>query len=193
MAIGVDRVRPFKAESPVQGGTEDDALSMGVPKPAEPQEDAIEVAGVYFQDEVDRDENVYVDRDSGNLRFRDTFNTSPVTLSSLLTGGSGITESQHRALRDLIHFIDSGPADGFASGAYRESAYTGALMTSEIWYEDNTKTQKIVELTVSYTGVLPTTETWKMYEADGTTVLITVVDSISYSGVFESNRTRTWS
>ena len=193
MAIGVDRVRPFKAESPGQGGTEDDALSMGVPKPAEPQEDAIEVAGIYVQDEIDRDESVYIDRDGGELRFRDTLNTTPVTLSNLLSGGTGITESQHKALRDLIHFIDSGPADGFASSSYKENTYSGALLTSEIWYEDNTKVQKIVELTITYSGVYPATETWKMYDTDGTTVLVTVVDTISYSGAFESDVTRTWS
>jgi hypothetical protein len=30
-------------------------------------------------------------------------------------GGSGITENQHETLRHLIHFIDNGPASGFAS------------------------------------------------------------------------------
>lgn len=104
----------------------------------------------------------------------------------------GISAAQHKALRDLIHFIDDGPADGFASGAYKETTYSGILPTTQIWYEDSGKTQKIVELTVTYTGILPTTEVWKMYDADGITLLLTVTDAITYTGVFETTRTRTW-
>ena len=106
--------------------------------------------------------------------------------------GTGITAAQHKALRDLIHFIDDGPADGFASGAYKETTYSGILPTTQIWYEDSGKTQKIVELTVTYTGILPTTEVWKMYDTDGVTLLLTVTDAITYAGVFETTRTRTW-
>ena len=106
--------------------------------------------------------------------------------------GGGISAAQHKALRDLIHFIDDGPADGFASGAYKETTYSGILPTTQIWYEDSGKTQKIVELTVTYTGILPTTEVWKMYDADGVTLLLTVTDAITYTGVFETTRTRTW-
>lgn len=99
--------------------------------------------------------------------------------------------SAHRSLLDLIHFIDDGPGDGFASGAFKDSDPT-AFPTSEIWYKDGGKTQKIVELTLTYTGVLPTTEVWRMYDTDGTTVLFTVTDTITYSGIFEDTRTRTW-
>lgn len=113
-------------------------------------------------------------------------------LDSSISAG-GLTASQHKALRDLIHFIDDGPADGFTSGAYLEVTYSGVLPTVETWYEDNTKTQKIVELTTVYSGVLPSTETWVMYDTDGTTVLVTLVDTITYSGVLESSRDRTWS
>lgn len=108
------------------------------------------------------------------------------------SGGSGISAAQHKALRDLIHFIDDGPADGFASGAYKETTYSGILPTTQIWYEDSGKTQKIVELAVTYTGILPTTEVWKMYDTDGVTLLLTVTDAITYAGVFETTRTRTW-
>lgn len=106
--------------------------------------------------------------------------------------GGGLSPVQHKALRDLIHFIDSGPAEGFASGAYRESLYSGAKLASEIWYEDSGKTQKIVELTITYSGIFPATEVWKMYDTDGTTVLVTLTDAITYSGAFEATRTRTW-
>ena len=106
--------------------------------------------------------------------------------------GSGISAAQHKALRDLIHFIDDGPADGFTSGSYKETAYSGAFPTGEIWYEDATKAKKIVQLALLYTGVLPTTETWTVYDTDGATPLVTLTDSVTYSGVFEISRTRTW-
>ena len=110
-----------------------------------------------------------------------------------LTTGSGMSEAAHNALRQLIHFVDQGPANGFASGAYSESIHSGALLTSEIWYDDNTKANKLVSLEITYSGIFPATETWKMYDSDGSTVLITLVDTITYSGAFEANRTRTWS
>lgn len=113
-----------------------------------------------------------------------------------LRSGAGLTEAQHKALRQLIHFIDEGPAEGFASGAYKEIV-GGAFPTSVIWYEDATKTQKIVEKTITRSGggatnVAPTPIVWKVYDVDGTTVLATVSDAITYSSsVFESTRTRT--
>jgi hypothetical protein len=104
----------------------------------------------------------------------------------------GITEAAHKALRDLIHFIDDGPADGFASGAYKQTFYSGALVTDEIWWSDNTLTQKIVDLSIAYVGSLPSVEVWRMYDADGVTVSVTLTDSITYAGALETARTRTW-
>ena len=104
--------------------------------------------------------------------------------------GTGLSEAQHRTLRQLIHFIEEGPAEGFATGAYKETTPAGPFPTSEIWWESSGKSKKIVELTTTWTGVLPTTEEWKMYDTDGSTVLVTVTDTVSYSGVFETSRTR---
>jgi len=104
--------------------------------------------------------------------------------------GSGITDTQHQALRQLIHFIDNGPANGFASGAYRET--TGTTFPSAIiWWTSAAKTHKIVEKTMSYTGAFATSIQWKVYDTDGSTVLGTVTDAISYTGAFETSRTRT--
>jgi len=107
-----------------------------------------------------------------------------------------VDESFHEALRALIHFIDEGPACSFASGAYKETLPAGdAFPTSIIWWESASKTQKIVEKTITRTGtgtnVKPTPIVWKMYDTDGTTVLCTVTDVIVYTGVFETSRTRT--
>jgi hypothetical protein len=104
--------------------------------------------------------------------------------------GSGLTPSQHEVVRQLIHFIDNGPAEGFVSGAYRENTGT-VFPTAIIWYTDNTKVDKIVEKLITYTGAFATTIQWKMYDVDGSTVLATVTDTITYSGAFETSRTRT--
>jgi hypothetical protein len=104
--------------------------------------------------------------------------------------GSGITTSDHEELRQLIHFIDNGPANGFASGAYREN--TGTVFPSAIiWWTSAAKTHKIVEKLLTYTGAFATTIQWKVYDTDGSTVLATVTDVVSYTGAFETSRTRT--
>lgn len=103
-----------------------------------------------------------------------------------------LTSDTHKALRQLIHFISEGPAEGFVSGAYREQLPSAdPFPTSIIWWESSSKLKKIMERTITWTGVNPTTDEWKMYDVDGTTNLVTVSDAISYSGVFETTRTRT--
>lgn len=193
MPIGTDRVQPYVNENDDGGGDDNDSLGLVGPVPLDPSEDAIESAGHYFQDASNQDELVYICRDGNDLCFRDVSVGTEVSLSTLNAGGGGgISEAQHKALRALIHFIDSGPADGFASGAFREITYTGIIFpASIIWYESAAKMQKIVELNITYTGILPTTEQWLMYDTDGTTVLATVTDTVVYSGVFEQSRTRT--
>lgn len=106
------------------------------------------------------------------------------------TGGSGITAAEHKALRQLIHFISDGPAEGFASGAYKE--ITGTVFpTAIVWYVDSGKTDKIVERLVTWSGSVATVDKWKIYDTDGSTVLWTISDAITYSGIFEVSRTRT--
>lgn len=111
-------------------------------------------------------------------------------VKSLTASSSGVSESSHRTLRQLIHFIDDGPAEGFASGAYRETTGT-AFPTAIVWYTDSGKTDKIVERLITWSGVNVTVDKWKIYDTDGSTVLWTVSDAISYSSIFETNRTRT--
>lgn len=103
--------------------------------------------------------------------------------------GSGISEAQHKVLRQLIHFIEDGPAEGFASGAYKETAPAGPFPTSEIWWESSSKLKKIVSLDTTWTGVKITQEVWKVYDESGS-VLVTITDTITYTGIFEASRTR---
>lgn len=186
----MDRVQVLKRESLAGGG--DPADEAPWDSPIEPQEDAIEAAGVFLQDASNRDETTLVARAGDDMTFKDVNNSTPVTLSDLIAGTGGLTESGHRVLRQLIHFIDEGPAEGFASGAYKETLPAAAVFpTSIIWWESSSKLKKIIERTLTWTGVNLTTSVWMVYDTDGSTVLATVTDTISYSGIFETTRTRT--
>lgn len=83
MAIGSDRVQVLKQESAALGG--DGADDVPYTTAINPQEDAIESGGVYFQDAGARDENVWIERNGNDLRFRDLNNVTPVTLAQLRT------------------------------------------------------------------------------------------------------------
>ena len=88
MAFGTDRVQLLKWESAAEGGSPADEHEY--PSGIEPQEDAIECAGVYFNDLTARDQQVGVARDAGNLIFKDVANPTPVTLTDLLAGGGSV-------------------------------------------------------------------------------------------------------
>jgi hypothetical protein len=177
----VDRVRPLKYEGTDTGGSQTDVW----PTSTKINEDFLDSRGAVFQNDTSNDEDVRVSRDaSDNMTFQDGVVAGTRLLADFLTIDA------HKALRQLIHFIEDGPAEGFASGAYKETTPSGPFPTSEIWWESSSKLKKIVEHTVTWTGVNPTTEVWKMYDTDGSTVLVTVTDTISYSGIFEASRTR---
>jgi hypothetical protein len=181
----LDRVQAVKWETPSQGGTQDDQYPTGINE----IQDALSARGFYAQpDGGPADEEVLIWRDGDAWTFQDK-QAGPYTLAGLLT------IEAHKALRQLIHFIEEGPAEGFASGAYKE--VTGQpFPTSIIWWESAAKLKKIVEKTITRTGgsatnVTPTPIAYKVYAADGTTVVAEVSDAITYDGVFEISRTRT--
>jgi hypothetical protein len=188
-----DKVQLIKRESAAGGGDAADSDDFYLETPLDPSEDAPEVQGVFFQDQTDpNDESVYITRNGDDMVFSDKAVATEYTLTDLLAtaSGSGITENQHKALRDIVHFID-GPGDGFASGAYREIVGQ-PFPTSVVWYESAAKTQKIIEKTITRpTLIAPTPITWEMYDSDGTTVLVTVEDEITYDGIYEVSRSRT--
>ena len=109
--------------------------------------------------------------------------------------GGGISESQHRTLRQGIHLIDGvgGPFAGFTSGAYREALPAAdPFPTTITWWVSSSKVDKIVDKTITYNAnKTPATIQWRVYATDGSTVVETITDTITYSGVFETSRTRT--
>ncbi len=127
-----------------------------------------------------------IQNNNGSLKAKDSVGVFD------LRSGAGLSEAAHKILRQAIHFIDDGPAGGFVSGAFKEILPSAAIFpTSIIWWESAAKNDKIVEKTITYSGVTATTVVWKIYDTDGSTVLETLTDAISYSGVFETTRTRT--
>jgi hypothetical protein len=192
--MALDKVKPLKIESSDTGGDENDAF----PTSLNPEEDYVELAGIVIDELGVRDESTVVWRIGDDMMFRDTNNPGGATLTDLLaSSGGGITEAQHRTLRQLIHFIDEGPAEGFASGAYKEILPSGdPFPTTVTWWESSAKLKKIIRKTITRSGggatnVKPTPILWEIFDTDGSTMLASVSDAITYSGAFESTRTRT--
>ena len=85
MALPPDRVQVIKQESAALGGNPADELPFDAP--IEPQEDAIEAAGVYLQNAGNRDETTVIWRDTDDdMNFKDGNNPSGATLTQLLSG-----------------------------------------------------------------------------------------------------------
>lgn len=163
-------------------------------EPIDVENEGFKVAAVFLVAPGNNDKLVALWRDGDDLRARDVTNPGAsgagYSLSDMLASSAGMTEGEHRVVRQLIHFINDGPAEGFATGAYKEQ-HVDPFPEWAIWYESSAKTKKIVEVNITYTGAFPTAEEWKIYDTDGSTVLATVTDAITYSGAFESSRTRT--
>lgn len=127
------------------------------------------------------------------ISYSGVFETSRTRVISFSGPSLPVTESSHPALRQLIHFIEDGPAEGFTTGAYCETLPAAdPFPTSITWWESASMTEKIVEQLITYNANMTiATETWNMYDTDGTTLLSSIVDTYSYSGVIETSRTRT--
>ena len=98
MAIGVDRVQLLKTESVSGGGDALDSAPFPMaPEEINPQEDAIESCGHYFQEATVRDEQVKIYRDASILFFCDASTgfapqqLTGITAESLLVTNDGDT------------------------------------------------------------------------------------------------------
>jgi hypothetical protein len=109
-------------------------------------------------------------------------------------GGGGITPQEHEVLRQLIHFIDSGgPGHGFSPQTFKETLPASSpFPTSVIWWLEVAKIHKLVEKIIIYNvNQFPATIQWNMYGTDGVTIVQSLIDTFTYSGAFETSRTRT--
>lgn len=97
----------------------------------------------------------------------------------------------NHTIRDLIHFLGDGPCPKLGASAFKETI-GGNRPTSEIWYTGPDKAKKICAHTrVWGEGPRVVSETWTVYDMDGTTPLSSITDTISYVGSDEVYRTRT--
>lgn len=83
--------------------------------------------------------------------------TRPVNVTS--SGGSGITESQHRNLDQLVHLI--------AENSYLEIVKTGGKVSDIIIWSDNTKVLKIRETNITRTAGKVSQIVIKQYDETG--------------------------
>ena len=170
-----DRVRVQKREYGSKGG--DPLDDVPFIDEIEPNEDGIDCRSVFLQNDTSEDSNVEVSRDSSdNMTFKDGPNSSAVTLTNLLSGSGGISEEEHRTLDQWAHW-------DLDEDCYYEVTYSSGRVTDEIWWTDSGKTQKIREVSYSYTGILLNTETRKSYDNTGT-----LVETLTLTYVYSGNR-----
>jgi hypothetical protein len=159
-----------------------------MPRTPDRKPGAADEEGIFLSDEgVDPSVIGEIRRNGSDIKAKD--GTGVFNLRS----GAGLTAEQHKALLQLTHFIDEGPAEGFASGATKE--IDGGLFPTEIRWK-RADTTLLVKKTITRSGggatnLAPTPIVWRIYDTDGTSILSTVSDTISYSGVAETGRTRT--
>jgi hypothetical protein len=167
----MDRVQVLKRESSFGGG--DPTEEQPWEEPIEAQEDAIEAAGVYLQDTSNYDEDVLLSRSGDNMTFKDASNPSPVTLTTLLSSSSGITEPDHEALDTLVHDINE--------NSYDEVVRAGPRVTNVITWDSSAKTTRIRDVSFTYSGSRVTQVTTRQYNASGS-VLQTLTETFTYVG-----------
>ena len=190
MTKPVDRVQLLKQESVGGGGDPSDAHPVFAESKLDPNEDGIEVQGVFLQIPSETevlDEECYVTRDdSGNMLLKDENADSgnEVTLSQLLeSAAGGITETEHRSLDQLVHEI--------AESSYDEIVYSGNTITGLITWETSSKLKKIREITVTYTGNKVTNIKTEQFDASGNVITGETMDeSPAYSCSKITNVTR---
>lgn len=108
---------------------------------------------------------------------------------------NSVSFDDHETLRQLIHFLESGPGPGFATNAYRKILPAASIFPSSvIWYLDAGLTIKLVEQLITWSGAVPTTIIWNMYKSDGVTVKETCTEVFTYGiNIFDVFVTRTFS
>jgi len=118
MAPPADRVRPYKHEDSTTGGQAGQRRPF--PKALTPQEDGIDVAGVFFQEAGTDDEEVVIWRETGALRFRDATMAAGTsyTLAQLAAGGGGGVVLSNQTPSTLQAGVAATPGTGGEASRY---------------------------------------------------------------------------
>jgi len=123
---------------------------------------------------------VLIDPTSGSAIWKD-----------ITSASSGLSADDHKSLRHLIHFLNEGPGDGFYPNPFREIS-GGVFPTRVTWWTDANKTLRLFQTEITRSGIYPITESHKMFASDGITILASAKDVITYNGVFEMARSRSF-
>lgn len=180
----------MKLETPVEGGNQTDMWPVEV----NPNQDGVDCNALFLQSTSSADSRVYVDRDSADQGIRFTEPTVGVKKLNRLVSNSLSDTQSHQALLDIIHFLDDGPGDGWASGAVRVRTGTAPNAGGWVWYTSTAQTARIIDCTITYTGssIVPATKVWRLYAANGTTVIRTVTDTYTWTGPILTQKARSW-
>lgn len=82
--------------------------------------------------------------------------------------------------------VEFGPYRIDMTGAFQETLpVNAAFWTSATWYDSPAKAKKIADNLLTYNvNATVNTETWRLYAADGSTIIRTIVDTYDYAGGF---------
>lgn len=165
----MDRVQVIKQESSALGGDDAD-VSPDLNAPIQPQEDALEAAGLYLQDAGNRDETTLISRAGNDMLFKDGNNPTAKTLTEVLD-----------RTRYYEFLLENDPiAETGATDASYAPTYSSGKVTKEEWKRNDTTLIKSIDYT--YTGQKLTTEVRKVFAANGTTIVAQVTWTYSYTG-----------
>lgn len=167
----INRVR-FDRDNPVEGYEEESDINA----------DAVDVRGVYLQNDTSNDALVLVSRDaSNNLTFTDPVLGATKTLSQLAAASSGVS---------YVDWLLQSDPD--ATNTTYAPTYTGNKITLETW-TDTASTNTLKTIAYTYTGNKVTTEIRKVFDlATGLIIIgqITLVYSFSGNSVSSILQTR---
>lgn len=149
----MDRVQVLKRESSALGGQ--GVEDVDYPSPIEPREDAIEAAGLYVQDAINRDQTTLISRSGTDMLFKDGANPGGYTLTQL-AAASGISLFNEPSGVDTSHSV-SRDSTGRAMVETWISV-PGGLTVKTVTYTRTTCKRRIA------------TERHRLYGVDGVTV-----------------------
>lgn len=80
-------------------------------------------------------------------------------------------EAAHSSLRDLVHFIETGPTSGFGNQVFEHRDPEGSLFpTTVTWYRDVDLTEPIYQVQRVYSGGLVKKAHYRAFDEDGVAV-----------------------
>lgn len=104
-----------------------------------------------------------------------------------------VTSASHERLQQFVHWLNA-PGRGYTDSPFMEAV--GVPFESRItWWSDSSKTKKLFQTEITRSGILPTTQNYKLFSSDGVTLVNpsgSMRDVMFYQGTFEVARSRSF-